>query len=50
MLIAREMIVVAESIMLEKAKDFAVNILNLCKQKNMQYKLNFKTIYERSGD
>ena len=31
MLIAREMIVVAESIMLEKAKDFAVNIVNLCK-------------------
>ena len=31
MLIAKEMIVVAESIMLEKAKDFAVNIVNLCK-------------------
>jgi four helix bundle protein len=30
-LIAKEKIVVAESIMLEKAKDFAVNILNLCK-------------------
>ena len=31
MLIAREMIAVAESIMLEKAKDFAVNIVNLCR-------------------
>ena len=30
-LIAKEMIVVAESIMLEKAKYFAVNIVNLCK-------------------
>ena len=29
-LIAKEMITVAESIMLEKAKDFAVNIVNLC--------------------
>ena len=31
MLVAKEMITVAESIMLEKAKDFAVNIVNLCK-------------------
>ena len=31
MLIAKEMIAVAESIMLDKAKDFAVMIVNLCK-------------------
>ena len=31
MFIAKEMIAVAESIMLDKAKDFAVNIVNLCK-------------------
>ena len=31
MLIAKELITVAESIMLEKAKDFAVNIVNLCR-------------------
>ena len=31
MLIAKELIVMADSIMLEKAKDFAVNIVNLCK-------------------
>ena len=31
MLIAKELITVAESIMLEKTKDFAVNIVNLCR-------------------
>ena len=31
MLIAKEMVDMAESIMLEKAKDFAVNIVNLCR-------------------
>ena len=31
MFIAKELITVAESIMLEKAKDFAVNIVNLCR-------------------
>ena len=31
MIVGKEMVVVAESIMLEKAKDFAVNIVNLCK-------------------
>ena len=31
MLIAKVLIVMADSIMLEKAKDFAVNIVNLCK-------------------
>ena len=30
-LIAKEPITVAESIMLDKAKDFAVNIVNLCR-------------------
>ena len=30
-LIAKELITVAESIMLDKAKDFAVNIVNLCR-------------------
>ena len=31
MIVGKEMVVVAESIMLEKAKDFAVNIVNLCR-------------------
>ena len=31
MLIAKEMVAVAESIMLEKAKDCSVNIVNLCR-------------------
>ena len=31
MLIAKELITVADSIMLDKAKDFAVNIVNLCR-------------------
>lgn len=31
MLIAKELVLMAESIMLEKAKDFAVNIVNLCR-------------------
>lgn len=31
MIVVREAVAVAESIMLEKAKDFAVNIVNLCR-------------------
>ena len=31
MFITKELIEMAESIMLEKAKDFAVNIVNLCR-------------------
>lgn len=31
MIVAKEMVTVAESIMLDKAKDFAVNIVNPCK-------------------
>ena len=31
MLIAKELVLMAESIMLDKAKDFAVNIVNLCR-------------------
>ena len=31
MLAAKEMIIMADSIMLDKAKDFAVDIVNLCK-------------------
>jgi four helix bundle protein len=30
--VVKEMVAVAESIMLEKSKDFAVNIVNLCKR------------------
>ena len=31
MFVTKEMVVMADSIMLDKAKDFAVNIVNLCK-------------------